>query len=214
MIKILLYNSWKMSTKRSAGKVIKDIQLRKNANDKIYTPKILAKKMIDMCEIKPEDKVLDPSKGGGIFYDNLPECIKSYCEIEEGIDFFDYEGDVDVIVGNPPYSLWGKWIDKTIALNPKKICYIFGVWNLTPPRLKNLQDKGYNLQKLVFAKVDWWMSPSFMILFEKKESPESFDFIDENIKCENCGKCRCRRIDANVCTVELEQRELNREPCE
>ena len=44
--------------------------------------------MIDMCNIQEGMKVLDPSKGGGIFYDNLPDkCIKDYCEITENKDF-------------------------------------------------------------------------------------------------------------------------------
>ena len=106
--------------KRNNGKIFSDIQNRKIANDKIYTPPVLAKKMIEMCEIKPTDRVLDPSRGGGVFYDNFPECIKSYCEIEEGIDFFDYDQEIDIIIGNPPYSLWSKWLEKTISLNPKK----------------------------------------------------------------------------------------------
>ena len=126
-------------------KTIKNIQLRKTANDKIYTPLDVAKRMIDLCDIKSNDKVLDPSKGGGVFCDNLPECNKSYCEIDEDIDFFNYNDEVDIIIGNPPYSLWNKWIDKTISLNPKKICYIFGVFNFTHKRLQKFNENGYTI---------------------------------------------------------------------
>ena len=45
--------------------------------------------MIKSCKIKSGSKVLDPSKGGGVFYDNLPtNCIKDYCEITENKEFF------------------------------------------------------------------------------------------------------------------------------
>ncbi len=37
--------------------------------------------MVKWYEIKKGSKVLDPSKGGCVFYDNLPtSCIKEYCE--------------------------------------------------------------------------------------------------------------------------------------
>ena len=63
--------------------------LKINANDIIYTPKPVALIMIKLCKIKSGSKVLDPSKGGGVFYDNLPtNCIKDYCEISENKDFF------------------------------------------------------------------------------------------------------------------------------
>ena len=187
---------------KSGTNIMRNIQLRKTANDKIYTPLPVAKKMIEICNIQPEDKVLDPSKGGGVFYDNFPECIKSYCEIEENKDFFDYNEEVDIIVGNPPYSLWTKWINKTISLNPKKICYIFGTWNLTNVRLRELHKNGYNIQKIVFCKIDWWMSPSFICLFEKKEIGDCFDVFYDTIVCPDCHKSGCRRKNPNVCCLD------------
>ena len=65
------------------NKINNEIKYRQNANDVIYTPKPVAEVMIKMCNIQSDDKVLDCSKGGGVFYDNLPECDKSYCEITE-----------------------------------------------------------------------------------------------------------------------------------
>ena len=49
------------------NKIGNSILNRETANDVIYTPAPLAKVMIDLCDIKPNDKVLDPSKGGGVF---------------------------------------------------------------------------------------------------------------------------------------------------
>ena len=103
-----------------SNKLGNSIKKRKTANDVIYTPAPLAKVMIELCDIQQVDKVLDPSRGGGIFYNNLPECNKDYCEITEDKDFFKYDKEVDIIIGNPPYSLWTKWLEHTIKLNPKK----------------------------------------------------------------------------------------------
>lgn len=174
-------------------KIVQNIGLRQNANDVIYTPAPVAKLMIDLCDIKPNDKVLDPSKGGGVFYNNLGECIKDYCEITEDKDFFKYDKPVDIIIGNPPYSLWTKWLEHTIKLNPNKFCYIFGVYNLTPPRLQIIFDAGYIVSKFHLCKVDWWFSPSFIVVFEKGEKEDSvISFTHKAFLCDICGK-RCKR---------------------
>jgi hypothetical protein len=170
------------------GHIIKN---RKNANDVIYTPKPLAKVMIDLCDIKPNDKVLDPSKGGGVFYDNLPDCIKDYCEIEEGIDFFKYDKEVDIIVGNCPYSLWTKWLEHTIKLNPNKFCYIFGQMNLTIIRLKQIEKGGYKMTKIHLCKVYWWFGHSFVCVFEKSDKDSIMSYSDRFF-CDICNKS-CKR---------------------
>ena len=174
--------------------IVKNIGLRQKANDVIYTPKKVAELMIDLCDIKPDDIVLDPSKGGGVFYNNLPECNKDYCEITEDKDFFKYDKPVDIIIGNPPYSLWNKWLEHTIKLNPMKFCYIFGAFNLTPRRLENIYKGGYVVSKFHILKVDWWFSPSFVVVFEKGEENKDslFSFSGKRVLCDICNK-RCKR---------------------
>jgi type I restriction-modification system DNA methylase subunit len=173
-------------------------------NDKIYTPLKLAKIMIDMCNISPNDIVLDPSKGGGVFYDNLPECNKKYCEIDEGIDFFDFNEKVDIIVGNPPYSLWNEWLKKSIELKPNKICYLFGILNLTPKRVKYMEREGYYITKMYIVRVSWWFLISVGVLFERKNEKPLAELIydDKYIYCDTCNR-RCDRqkkgYNPNIC---------------
>lgn len=160
-------------------------------NDVIYTPLSVAELMISLCDIQPEEKVLDPSKGGGVFYDNLPPCNKEYCEITEDKDFFDYNNKVDLIIGNPPYSLWSKWLEHTVKICDK-FCYIFGVYNFTPFRLEKIFDAGFIITKFHICKVDWWFSPSFIVLFEKGNIQNSIiSSTPKRIMCE-CG-VRCKR---------------------
>ena len=86
------------------------------ANDKIYTPIETAKDIISKFNLF--GTVLDPFKGNGAFYDNLPETVeKDWCEIDLGRDFFDYNKKVDWIISNPPYSIFGSVITivKTFA---------------------------------------------------------------------------------------------------
>jgi hypothetical protein len=64
---------------------------------------------------KPRGVCLDPCRGGGAFYDRLPEP-KRWCEIAEGVDFFKHTEKADWIVSNPPYSIFGKWLDHSLPL--------------------------------------------------------------------------------------------------
>ena len=177
-------------------------KLKKSSNDIIYTPKPVALKMIEFCEIKEGDKVLDPSKGGGVFYDNLPKnCIKSYCEITENKDFFDETIKYDLIIGNPPYSLLSKWIEQTMKLTDK-FCYIFGIMNLTDTRLHYIINKGYGITKIHLLKIDWWFGHQYILLFEKNK--QSLITVEPNrIFCDICNK-RCKRglkiYGANDCS--------------
>lgn len=172
---------------------MRNIKTRSTANDKIYTPLPVAEKMIDICNIQADEIVLDPCKGGGVFYDNLPpECKKKYCEIEENINFFDFNQKVDLIIGNPPYSIWNKWVDKSISLNPNKICYIWGLGNFTPARIEKFKNAGYGIKKIIFLTVDWWFSASWIVLFEKNYESIEIINIPRTINCPECNK-RCGR---------------------
>jgi len=50
-------------------------------SDIVFTPNSLAKDIID--HYKPKGKVLDPCRGMGAFYDQLPGK-KDWCEYEQG----------------------------------------------------------------------------------------------------------------------------------
>ena len=168
---------------------------RKNPNDVIYTPKEVAEKMIELCDIKPTDRVLDPCRGGGVFYDNLPPCDKDWCEISEDKDFFSVSGHYDLIIGNPPYSIWNKWIKHTIE-HCDKFCYVMGVYNLTPPRMQWMEDAGFIITKFHLIKVDWWFSPCFVVLYEKQDSELTkkavMTYTRHRILCDICNR-RCMR---------------------
>lgn len=74
-----------------------------NPTDKIYTPENIA--LLAINQFKLYGKVLDPFRGKGAFYNNLPNNIeKDWCEIDENRNFYDYNKKVDWIISNPPYS--------------------------------------------------------------------------------------------------------------
>lgn len=188
-----------------SSKICHSINSRKSANDVIYTPLPVAQLMIEMCEITPEMSVLDPSKGGGVFYNNLPNCNKDYCEITENKDFFDYDKKVDLIIGNPPYSIWNKWIEHTMKLTDK-FCYIFGNYNFTDSRMRTILDNGFVITKFHLLKIDWWFSHSFIIIFERHKTNDvkcQMTVSNKRYNCDVCNK-RCKRglkgFSANECS--------------
>ena len=174
------------------GNSCRKIRKRSEASDRIYTPKKLAIDMINMCDIKPTDNVLDPSLGDGIFYNNFPKCNKDWCEIDKGRDFFEYTKGkkYDWVIGNPPYSIWTKWMKHTAKITDK-VCYIFGLYNLTPPRVDEMKKMGFGITSMMICKVDWWFSPSWVVIFEKNK-PSVVNVIRDRYKCDICNK-RCKR---------------------
>jgi hypothetical protein len=185
MCSVNLYTYIKMAS--SVSSAVQSCIVRKN--DVIYTPIPLAKSIIDMCEITSDMKVLDPCYGGGAFYDNLPECNKSFCEIEMGKDFFDETERYDLIIGNPPYSKLKPWLEHTIKLTDK-FCYVFGVFNMSPPRFLELEKHGFRITKMLLVKVEYFLSTSFVCICEKNK-PGIIQFAP-TIYCDVCGK-RCNR---------------------
>lgn len=81
-------------------------------SDIVYTPESVSKWIINF--LRPTGEILDPCKGDGAFWKHLPSA--DYCEIKEGLDFFDYSKKVDWIIGNPPYSIFKDFLEKSFEL--------------------------------------------------------------------------------------------------
>lgn len=159
-----------------SSKVSHNIAKRKKANDVFITPLDLAKKHIDMIDHKPDDKWLDPCKNNGSYYNQLPTDNKDWCEVLDNKDFFTYDGDVDVIIQNPPYSIINDWIKKNIELKPRIISFLLGIGNLTTKRIETLEKAGYGLTKMKMLKVHSWYGMSVCVVFEKgKKSIIDYD---------------------------------------
>tara|TARA_R110000822_G_scaffold132380_1_gene269624 strand:- start:188 stop:691 length:504 start_codon:yes stop_codon:yes gene_type:complete len=156
------------------------IKSRDAPRDIFITPPLLAKLNIDMIEWREGEIWLDSCKNNGSYYNQFPkECPKEYCEILEGKDFFEYDGEPDIIIQNPPYSNLDEWIKKNIELNPRIISLLIGVNNLTTRRLEWLYEAGYGLVKMRMLKVWRWFGMSYILIFERGK-PSVLD-IDRKI---------------------------------
>ena len=75
-------------------------------SDYVQTPIWTAKDMIEY--FSPIGNILDPCRGENKVFFNLLNC--EWVEITEEIDFFNITKKYDWIIGNPPYSIFNKWI--------------------------------------------------------------------------------------------------------
>jgi len=152
------------------------IKKRTSPNDVFITPKELAQKHIDLIPYNENDLWLDPCKNDGSYFNQFPTENKEYCEILENKDFFEYQGNPDIIIQNPPYSILDIWIKKNIDLNPRVISFLIGIGNLTTRRIEWLEKAGYGITKMKMLKVWKWYGMSVIVVFEKgKKSIIEFD---------------------------------------
>lgn len=128
-----------------ANKPIKaDQGIKDGASDKVYTPDEVAKYLINLLPIKDSDVLLDPCRGQGAFYNNFPELnIKLYCEIDEGIDFFNFNDKVDWIITNPPYSIYDAFVKHCFELsNNVALLVPFSKVSSSMKRIKAIKEYG------------------------------------------------------------------------
>jgi hypothetical protein len=160
------------------------IKHRQKPNDVIYTPRDLAKTLVDKVspKIKLGDIVLDPFKGGGAFYDHFffqpPEKggRNDWCEIEQGRDFFEWDEQVDWCISNPPWSLVDDVLKHTCEVSRKGFAYLLNNHGCTPRRLEICENAGFGLTKMHLCKVFEWYGIAAFCVFEKdKESIIEYD---------------------------------------
>lgn len=155
------------------------------------TPKDLAKDLIAFVPLKEGDRVIEPFKGEGAFYDNFPSyVIKDWAEIEQGKDYTVLE-NYDWVITNPPFRLDtnGKRVNsfwylldyystrakKGIAFLGNDSCFS----TLTPKRQVILQERGWKMTKVVVCSVKKWRGRYFFFILQK-EGNNYMDFLLKN----------------------------------
>lgn len=158
------------------------------------TPVDAAIELLKHVDLVEGDKVLEPFKGEGAFYDNLPNFVeKDWTEIMEGRDYKDYDKEMDWVISNPPFRLeeadgkrvnafyyllnyYAGKVKKGIAFLGNDYC----LGTLTPKRLKELKEN-HNLyiHKIRVCNIKKWRGRYYFIIF-KKGPCDFYDCIDGN----------------------------------
>jgi len=157
------------------------------------TPKELCKELIKKIPLVYNDVVYEPFKGEGAFYDVFPDnIIKHYTEIEEGLDYKNFNQPVDWIITNPPFTLetgnnrvnsfyflleyFSTRVNKGICFLGNDRCFS----TLTPKRLKLLKNNGLFLHKIIVCNIKKWRGRYFFLIFLKNNSNDCLDFIENS----------------------------------
>lgn len=166
-----------------SSKVSHAIKARENAKDVFITPRDLALSHIKMIDSKPDEIWMDPCRysAEGSYFSQFPnnDTVKVWCEITEGVSFFDCDEKVDIICCNPPYSILDKWFKKCIELKPRVFSMLIGIGNLTARRIDWAEKAGYGIKKMRMLKVQKWYGMSVIVVFEK--GAESVMEIDRKV---------------------------------
>lgn len=152
------------------------------------TPELLCRDIISNISFEPDDIVLEPFAGENHFFKNFPEDITKYrCEIEEGLDFkdFDYEGiRPTTIITNPPFRIDNKNAFFDILLFFAKIGHIKKMYilcssicfeSLTPIRMFKLNEANMYLNKITCVNVKKWRGRYWNCCFSRVYN-DSFDY--------------------------------------
>ena len=94
-----------------------------NVNDIVYTPRKISKMVVGHYLDEIKGLLLEPCCGDGAFLEFLPDDTL-WCEIQKGVDFFEFNRKVDVIITNPPYSIFDKFLTHALSVADKLILLI------------------------------------------------------------------------------------------
>lgn len=113
--------------------------------DLVMTPPEMAREVME--HFRPTGRLLDPCRGEGAFYDAY-HGPKDWCEISEGRNFYEYQGHVDWIVTNPPWSDIRGFVLKGMQVS-ENVVYLAVVNHFTTKaRLRDIYSGGFGLKEL------------------------------------------------------------------
>ena len=139
-----------------ANKVEKDATI-------VMTNPSMATDLISLIPLIDGDVIIEPCKGTGSFYNNFPKnTINMFCEINEGIDYLDFNGEVDYTISNPPFvprKLFWNFQCKAMETTRKAIYWLINISPLnvfTPKRLNEMKSKGWYINDFHIVSDKRW----------------------------------------------------------
>jgi len=146
---------------------------QKDYTVKHYTPETAVIDLLKFIPFSEGDLCLDPSAGvNKVWYNNFP-CQKDYCEIDEGTNFFEYSGQVDWIVGNPPFTDFIKFLMHSPNIARKGFAYLIGhsrINQVTPNRLSKLEAQGFYLSGIQICTFKAWFGRYYFLIFSRSKN--------------------------------------------
>lgn len=145
-----------------------------------YTPIDTVIELLKDITFVSGDLTLEPCAGRDNRFYNLITGDKERCEIEDGLDFFDYKGSPTRIITNPPFHDQNK---KNICVSVIEHCLKVAtqeVWlllncqmfnSLTPCRLHKYLKMGWKIDFIRILNIPCWYGRYFWLRFKKGDWP-------------------------------------------
>ena len=161
----------------------KKVGIDKNYSMKFYTPESLVIGLLKLVPYSKNDFVVDAGSGfNKVWYKNIKSNNKEEIELDDGNDFLDYNKKVDWVVGNPPFTLFIKFLFKSAEICDKGFGFLTNhsrINQITPKRLNDLEDKGFYLSKIhIFGCVDWFGRYYFLLFTKDKNKGITYSRIN------------------------------------
>jgi hypothetical protein len=118
------------------------------SNDDVQTPLELAGDIVSY--FKPTGKILEPCAGDGHFLQHLPGA--EWCEIKSGKDFLAYQGKVDWIVTNPPWSQIRAFLEQSFKVADHVVFLMTVNHAWTKARLRIAKEHGFGLRTILLVE--------------------------------------------------------------
>jgi len=146
--------------------------IQKNYTMKEYTPENCVRDLLNLVPIEKGDICLDPSSGiNKVWFNNFPTENKIEVELDDGTDFLDFNQKVDWVLGNPPFTLFIKFLFHSSEIANKGFGFLINHSRLnqvTPKRLDDLKAKGFHLSRIQIFGVKMWFGRYYFLLFTKQ----------------------------------------------
>jgi hypothetical protein len=114
--------------------------------DIVMTPNWIALDILNHFNVN--GSFLDPCKGNGAFYDQVQSDNKDWCELSLGKDFMEYDGKVDWIITNPPWSKMRDFLQKGMEVSDN-VVYLTTINHYTTKRrLKDMRNMGFGIREI------------------------------------------------------------------
>jgi hypothetical protein len=127
------------------------------SNDDIPTPPALAQALVKA--LSPRGLILEPCAGTGSFLAALP-AGSLWCEIKQGRDFLSWQGRVDWIITNPPWSQIRTFLQKSFAV-ADHVAFLMTInhaW--TRARLRDMRQAGFGLREFILVETPHSFPPT------------------------------------------------------
>jgi hypothetical protein len=158
-----------------------DILLKDDTYYLHQTPQSLCERLMDYIDFTEGDRVHEPFKGESGFFNCFPETtINTWTEIKENKCYKSFTDKVDWVITNPPFRIdtGGKGVNSFffllkhfMTISEKGIAFLGNdnCWSaFTPKRIKEFNDDGWFIHKVVVCAIKKWRGRYYFIIFKKE----------------------------------------------